>query len=434
MASAVLAAAVSVLFVLPLAVVGLRRPAGLLALYGVVVPLGSSIVVPLLPDAFGTLSSAVGLAIAVVLVIHLAATRRRTATIASPLPAWVLLFGVAVVTLVWSVDLAASVRDVAVLASLVAAYAVASFLAMDRRGLALVDAGIVAGGGIAGAIALWQLATGSLTTQSGIPRFTLAGGGGEVGDPNITAATLLLPLAVGLTGAVTRRRRGARIAFTVGVGLTATGLLLTGSRGGLLSVMALLGVLALNHRRQRLAVTAVLLPVVALAIGLTVAPAAIRERLVESDSTGRTEIWRIGLSACEDYCLVGSGWGTFPAVHAETLLKHPRANGRLLGFEAHNIWLQALVEAGLLGLLLLTLGLTLTVRDLLWLPPAARGTPLAALAAVLVANLFLSTFDFKYFWLVLIYAALTAAAYTAESDHDTRLRRTGELPTRGAVR
>ena len=38
---------------------------------------------------------------------------------------------------------------------------------------------------------------------------------------------------------------------------------------------------------------------------------------VRRDSTGRTEIWRLGLSACSDHCLAGSGWGTFPDVYQD---------------------------------------------------------------------------------------------------------------------
>ncbi len=48
-------------------------------------------------------------------------------------------------------------------------------------------------------------------------------------------------------------------------------------------------------------------------------PGGIAQRVVAIDSSsGRSNIWRVGLAAYPDYCALGSGWGTFPDVYEAT--------------------------------------------------------------------------------------------------------------------
>lgn len=116
--------------------------------------------------------------------------------------------------------------------------------------------------------------------------------------------------------------------------------------------------------------------------------------------------------------LLACGWGTFPEVHERALLTDPAAHGNRLRLEAHNVWIGTLIEAGLVGLVLLVFGLVVTVRGVLSLPRRVRGPPLAALAGLILTNSFLGTIEFKYFWLVLLYGAVAVNAHLAvESGH-----------------
>ena len=84
-------------------------------------------------------------------------------------------------------------------------------------------------------------------------------------------------------------------------------------------------------------------------------PFGLAERTFESatSSSGRLDIWQVGLAACSDYCGIGSGWGTFPDVYAETQATVPGARvltGDEGSYQPHNLWLLAVVELGVAGL------------------------------------------------------------------------------------
>ena len=196
-----------------------------------------------------------------------------------------------------------------------------------------------------------------------------------------------------------------------------TGILLTGSRGGVLAAVVGIVVIMLCGGSTRRAVGLVVVVGLAVAVALRQAPASLEDRLVETSSTGRTDIWQLGLDTCPTYCVHGSGFGSFPAVYEEEFRTNPEGGGfRTAGFRAHNIWLQALIETGVTGLLLLLLAFAATVRDVRKLPREDRGPPLGALLALAVASSLISNLTFKYFWLVLMYAAVVVSA----ADHTRR--------------
>lgn len=395
-------------------VVGLRRSALLLAIYAAIVPWGSGHSLPLgLPDSLSTLSTLAGLVASGGIVAHLLATRRRSPVVLPSVALLVLFLAVAITTALWSIDLSRSLDQLLTLGSLIGLFAVSSLIAPDRRDLDRFEQGIVAGGVVAGLLAAFQLATDSLSTNAaGAPRFALAGGGGETSDPNITAAILLLPFIVAMArGLQPDTTRAVRLLWLGSGALVALAIALTASRGGLLAAFVALALLVREFRLGRravLALGAVGLVVVAV---LTLGPSTLGERLTgEAGSTGRTMIWRIGLVACEEHCLTGAGWGTFAQLHEDILLHEPFASGREFRFEPHNAWLGTAVEGGVLSLLLLGGGIAAMALSLRRLPRHQRAAALTALGALVVSNTFLSNQDFKYFWLVLIYAAVVASS------------------------
>lgn len=387
----------------------LERPVrSLVALYAAVVPLGALSLPIGLGAPFDSLSSVLGGLAIVVLAAHLVLARGRAVRVVPEAPVWLLLVGVAALTATWSLDAAASWTATAVLASLAALYALTGAAAVERRDFAWLEGGIVAGGALAGLWGLWLLAADEMTrTDAGEPRFGLIGA--EGGDPNITAAALLLPLLIavgwGLEGPGWRRRVGLAAAV-----LAAVGVVLTGSRGGLLGALVGLGVLiAASGARRGLPALFGAFAVAATA-AVALAPDTSLDRLAALGSTGRLHIWRIGLEACEQVCWWGTGPGTFPIVHAERSLAHPEAFGPFGGYEAHNLWLSVAVEHGLAGLVLLCVALALTAATAAGLPDPLRGRALAGIAALVVTSIFLSSLGFKYFWLVPLYVAVARNA------------------------
>lgn len=393
-------------------VVGLRRPVWLLAAYAAVLPWGSGFALPVgLPPTFSSLSTLAGLLASAGLVAHLAVTRRRAPVLLPALPAWLCFAALALLTATWSVDLPLTLEELPVLGSLVALYTVSALTAATPDDVRTLEVGIATGGVVAGLWALAALATGTLPrTGAGVPRFELPAGGGENGDPNITAAILLLPLAVAAARALDARHRGGRAAWTAAAALPAAAVALTASRGGMLGAAVVLGTL-LWRRPARTVAAVAAVPVLLGVLVFAAAPADLREHVFVTGSSGRTGVWEIGAAACLEHCAVGSGWGTFPDVHEQVLLSHPEATGNRLRFVAHNAWLQVAVEAGLLALVAVVVAIVTTIRDLTRLPRRVRAAPLAGLFGLLVTNSLLSNLDFKYFWLVHIYAAVVLIAH-----------------------
>lgn len=399
------------------ALIGLRAPFVVLAVYAAVVPWGSSFRLPLgLPGPFQTISTLVGLAATVALALHLALGRKRAPTIGRSVPATILLLAVAVLTLPWSINPTITTDDLMALASLIGLYVVATLVRPTLRELEVLEIGIVAGGVITGMVALQQLATGTIDlTGGGIARFETAGGGGEGGDPNITAATLILPLAVALARGVAQSGL-VRLAYLGAGGLTALAVILTGSRGGLFAAIIVTVVVGRLTRPLVTLLVALVPAVVAVVTLVSFAPQTLTAQVGKAGSTGRTDVWRDGMRACPRYCLQGSGWGTFSPVYEETLLNTPGSTpfGRSTSAEAHNMWIGTIIEGGVLAVVLLGSVFVFTLSDLRAVPRDVRAPAVAAATGLLVTNMFLSTQDFKYFWLVLMYAAVMTVA---RADH-----------------
>ena len=148
-------------------------------------------------------------------------------------------------------------------------------------------------------------------------------------------------------------------------------------------------------------------------------PFGLAERTFASatSSSGRLDIWQVGLAACADYCGIGSGWGTFPDVYAETQATVPGARvltGEEGSYQAHNLWLLAIVELGVAGLLLLLIGLGISLYYALKLPADYRPAAVGSMMGLIVGLFFLSSLEFKMFWLACMLVSLYRNVVTAE--------------------
>jgi len=198
--------------------------------------------------------------------------------------------------------------------------------------------------------------------------------------------------------------------------------MMTASRTGVLAAgVAAIALLLSSPKSARRGLTTFIAVGVALAAVVFVyQPSGIGKRDLESatSSSGRVDIWRVGISACAEYCATGAGWGTFPIVYADVQASVPGA--RVLygdgAYQAHNIWLLVLIELGVVGVILLLWALFANLRQAARLPPTLRGPPMSALIAVLFALSFLSSLEFKFFWILLIFLAINRNVATLESD------------------
>jgi O-antigen ligase len=411
---------IAVVLIAEFAIASFRSPIGvLLPVFAAIVPIGSIAEVPLpLPAPFNTPSSVVGAVTLAALIVHLIGERaagRSAVPRVSSTVAWWGLFGlVASASFFWSINPDETLDELLVLWSLICLYGLAVFAVATREDLRRLETGIVLGGAIAAGYAIALLASSGLAVFGGdTPRFAVAGGvHGEAG-PNETAAALLVPLAVAAGRAVDPERQD-RGRWVLASALIAGAIAMTGSRGGLLSMAVVLGLIAWDARRPRMMALVGLAAVAVLLIVPAFGAGAIQERLFKETSSGRSLIWATAFEACDRHCAFGSGYGTFPDVYNEALGVSPSMTGQRLRQRAHNVWIRAGVETGLAGLIFMTGAFWLQAADLVRLPRHFRGPPLAGFLGVLTANVFLSNIGFKYFWLAMMYA--TVAVIVGRGD------------------
>jgi O-antigen ligase len=163
-----------------------------------------------------------------------------------------------------------------------------------------------------------------------------------------------------------------------GVLVPIVSLLLTGSRGGFVSVIVEIAILGwvmiwrnpLPGRRMRVALMGLALFAVA-AVFFWLVPTYVATKLgtvgnyVSESSVGnRPALWRDSLGIFRDHPLVGAGMGSFVTVYPP----YQTAALDLVTEHAHNDYVEALTETGLLGgvliLAMLVIFLTITFRNL----------------------------------------------------------------------
>jgi len=414
--------------VIGLVILCLREPLSVaLPAYAVTIPFGQLLAVG--PSRFGSLSSILGVLLGVGLVLQRLRTREHNVRVSPTVPLWLLFLGVAGATVSWSVNPGKTEIGFLVLSSLVLIYVFVSLNDVDRVALDRTENGLLLGGVAVTCYGLFQL-----LVQGGFPgdapgspiqpdgRF-----GNDLLGPNNEAVALLIPLMIVLSRAVGRPARSQRVLYTLISAFLLLGILMTGSRGGILATIVAVVALAFSisqGRRKLLAYAGV-----AVAVGAFVfltQPGGLAERNVETtSSSGRTDIWQVALAACPEYCPVGSGWETFPDVYSATQPSVPGAEVLVGGggYEPHNVWILVAIELGLPGLILLFAVLSVTLAEAVKLPAQLRAPPLAGYVATLFAAFFLSNLEYKFFWMSLIYVALSRnlAKHEANEAHRQQL-------------
>lgn len=202
-------------------------------------------------------------------------------------------------------------------------------------------------------------------------------------------------------------------------------IVLSGSRGGLLGTIAVVGMLWLLSRNKVVTGAAIV------ALGLlavTLMPDQYIERYktvtdyaeggeVDASSQQRLDTWLAGLSMFSDRPILGVGAGAFGWAHAEYYSKKFKRSS----LKAHNMYVQVLAELGLIGLLSFTLLLVaifkenIRLRKLLIGDAPWRGWYRAVSLAITVSMVSLMITGifahslYRFHWLLV--GALTVAMY-----------------------
>lgn len=430
-----------------------NRPSrSIIPLYAASLPIASAIDVPIpLPAPFNSLSSFLGAVAIITCAAHLLVYRRgripsATAGIWGLFLSWVCLTGF------WALEPVFAFRTTMIASSLIMLMLIVAALPLDTKDFHVIRQAIMISGLIVGLYAVYLQAVGAQFPTHGVSQRFSISADPEQSDPNILAASLLMPLGLAIEQAMlgTRKWRSwrSRVLGTTAALFTGVSIVFTASRGGLVSaVIVFAGTLfycarapgGLSRVRRTLRNIAVALVGAVIAVMLStyfipriteraqarlLNPAIQRTLNAQGDPSGRAEIWQTGILACKDYCVLGVGIGNFARIYQETFVfsgagKHVGSNR-----VAHNLYLSLAVETGLVGLTLFGMGVAaewagLSSRRMMSIAPSLR--PL--LAGLLIANFFLSAVWFKYFWLVftLTRAAEASVSPLLEAEQEHRL-------------
>ena len=250
---------------------------------------------------------------------------------------------------------------------------------------------------------------------------------GTFADPNEYAAFCVPALLVSAAFAATASTPLRRLAFAISALVCGLGIVLSGSRGGIIAIGAALVVWTIFGGRWRRRVLTTCVAVTLILVGyvnIAASPATKArfatltqgERYGASAGTGREDIWEVGLRAYRDHPTKGAGIGTYTQATPRYLAQPGLVRRGDFFTEtpkvAHNLYLHILVEIGTVGLALF-LGIIATC--LAAVARAARlferagdttlelvsRTLLAGTTGLLVADFFISGQYQRVLWILL---------------------------------
>jgi exopolysaccharide production protein ExoQ len=350
---------------------------------------------------------------AVVFALLYAVPRMGRLTVrAMPLAAWAYLEW-AILSTIWSISASAALGELATLLQLFAiAVLVADVIVRDPSLVRPL---------------LWTYSiSASFTAALGILAFM---GGNRVANDRVAGlsgqdpahfAALLLPAFIFCTFELLHGRRPY---LSLPVSLLSLGaILLSGTRGAWVSIVAVLAVFVFPALELRRKIAAVVLLLVVSGAVLQIPDGVsnlILDRVATAGSSGgagRTDIWAVGLVIFETSPVIGVGYANFPVAYTPQLVTEAGVGFNQGAYRApHNLVISTSAELGLVGLVLLGLFLVPLVLRRGWGPDAQ--VVRAILAALMVDGLFLDLFgNRKQVWLIIgIAVGLAFLARRAES-------------------
>lgn len=276
-------------------------------------------------------------------------------------------------------------------------------------------------------ILIMGLALGAIGAKFGV--FALAHGGaqfkngygGFMGDNNTFALALVMAIPLIWYGSSMLKTRKYRMVAYVLFFLNCVAIIMTHSRGGILTLGAVLLIIILYSKRRlmTLVVCLVLLAVPAMLVRSTLLPRINTITSYEEDTSAmsRLAFWQAGLHMWRDHPFMGVGFGTLN----ERLLLPSYLTDTDFGdreMVIHNTYIQMLVDSGIFALLLY---LSILLTAITWLlrsikkirlrspgEEACSQALMISLVGFMLGSFFLSRVDFDFVYVLLM---CTAAWY-----------------------
>jgi len=267
---------------------------------------------------------------------------------------WTLLVLWASLTTLWAVDTNAAFQKIPSVVSLLLLYLAATSFRITRRELALVNHLAMLGGTSAAIYTIVEFWNG-VGWGARASLFL----GERATDPNMLAASLILPMALAIQGFLSSRTRLGRAIMGGSFVVMGLSLFLVMSRGGLIAAFVMIFVFLYRTRIDRR--TIAILGIFALLI--FAAPDLLFVRIgqaLESRAQGRFDIWRAGLVVVQHYGLQGAGLENFRVAYWHYAGSAPVFRG--YNRESHNTFLCVTGELGVVGLVVFTAALVSQLR------------------------------------------------------------------------
>ena len=251
---------------------------------------------------------------------------------------------------------------------------------------------------------------------------------------------IALPLGLIFVGAV---HKDKRLLYVTAIGLMGVALLLSGSRGGLVAVLAEVffllivttetksyGQIALKVGLAGLLIATIIFG--AMLVGGETSFTRLAETAASNDiTTNRAHIWNVTLDVIKNYLPFGTGLGGYAVAYTQ----FDTFNGIERVEQAHNDYLQILTDAGIIGLLIAAFFVFRLFKTGLKNGKSSntfrRGVACGALAgcfAILVHSLFdfiLHTTAITYLFVVLVSLVVVSGNNFADDIRDFDHRRGG---------
>lgn len=398
------------------------------ALYAILTPFDTLLVF----SQLGTMSKILGLASGAAILFYMLRTKRfgeppRSAAL------WILYYLWATASAGWAIDEPSSLQILQISWALLGLFLIMTMFRIDLRRLNIA-AWAVFGGGLAAALyGLYYFHQSGTELGALGNRLWIQSDTSQI-NPDHFGNALLLPIALALIATLWSRTLTARLFTGASLLTMLAALVLTGSRGATLGLLAIVVFLLVRdrHRIQLLALSAAgLIGVLALTGG------SLLQRFSESVTTGgagRVSIWQAGWLAFKDNWFWGAGYGNFPFAYDRVYIHVFQLLNAQWHRAPHNIILGSAVELGIVGLGLLLAAWIGTFKLLSPIDETDARYPIklavqAAIIGLFVAGMFADIMITKYVWLAFILAALTYNAapersrvpiYTAEAESPAR--------------
>lgn len=272
----------------------------------------------------------------------------------------------------------------------------------------------VLGAGVAAVLTIHDYLSGVIALETVAGRFAALNQ-----DPNDLGLTLALGLPMAWYVSLSQALRRSAWMWRLYLPLAITAILLTASRGAVLTGLVGLSIIpwTLRPMRLRTKVALYVLAAGSLVLASHVVPDASLARIASTRADieagyfgGRTPVWLAGLEVAREHPLVGVGAGGYEGAVAPTLHEE---------MAAHNVLLTILVEDGIVGLLLFVAMLVALLTPLRHLPSLQQRLSIVLLLTLAVGTMALSWDDRKQFWFVLGMLAVQVAVPTARRRAST---------------